>query len=102
MKIWKSIWFPVGFTVIYLSIASAVMESDRNSGPWAMPFKGVAAFALAFMSSCVLWIFYGVSFILKFRRWPEILLLAGLLSPVLMAGAFLLYVAVANFFSGTR
>jgi apolipoprotein N-acyltransferase len=82
----KSVWFPLGFTLSYLILASTVVRSPGGSNL----FGTIAVVGLAFVSSLLVWVFYCLSFLLKLRHWSRILVLTGLLSPVVVAASFLL------------
>src|SRR5260370_33928958 len=74
----RSVWFPLGFTVTYLILASTVVRSPGMSN-----FIGtIAVVGMAFVSSLLVWVFYCISFLLKFQRWSRILVLTWFLSPV--------------------
>jgi hypothetical protein len=82
----KSVWFPLGFTLSYVILGSIVMRS-----PGALNLFGtIAVVGVAFLASLLVWVFYFLSFLLKVRRWPRILVLTGLLSPVVIVATFLL------------
>jgi hypothetical protein len=84
LTIGKSVWFPLGFTALYLILASILVPSIVN------PFGKLAGVGLAFISSFLVWVFYCVAFLLKLRNWSRILVLIGLLAPAVIAGTFLL------------
>jgi hypothetical protein len=95
LKIWKSAWFPLGFTLLYLKLASVVAQSSALNTSW-VPVGALFATALLIPSILLLWTFYGLSFLLRLRSWPGVLVMAGLLSPVVIAATFWFVVAVGK------
>jgi hypothetical protein len=98
LKIWKSVWFPLSFTLLYLKLASVVAQSKALNTSW-VPVGAMFAIALLVPSVLLLWTFYGLSFLLRLRRWPVVLIMAGLLSPVVVAATFWFLVAVGKVLS---
>lgn len=86
LTIRKSVWFPLGFTLLYLILASTIVRWSATSNL----FGTIAVIGMAFVSSLLVWVFYCLSFFLRPRQWPGILLLTGFLSPAVITVTFLL------------
>jgi hypothetical protein len=98
LKIWKSVWFPLSFTLLYVYLASVIAQSKALNTSW-FPLGALFAIVLLYPSILLLWTFYAYSFLLRLRHWPGVLILAGLLSPMVIAATWLLVVTVGKLFS---
>jgi len=97
------VWFPLGFTVLYLILVFVVFSSEKSHDPKGyLPFETLAATGLASVSTLLVWVFYCVSFLLKLRHWAVILFLTGLFSPVVVTATFVLMNSLSSFFSQTH
>ena len=91
LKFRNSVWFPLGFTAVYATLAWVRVRSGDSLGT-------IVAVSLATVSAMVLWAFYGIAFLLKVRQWAAILILAGLAAPAVVFGTFALVVFVGSAF----
>ena len=90
-------WFPLGFTLLYLIVLSVIVRSEDPKG--FVPLGSLIAATIATVSTLLVWVFYCLSFLLKLRRWAGILFLTGLLSPVVVTATLMLIGILAKPFS---
>jgi hypothetical protein len=98
LKVWKSVWFPLGFTLLYVKLAF-VIASSKDLNTSLIPAGALLAMVLAIPSILLLWTFYVLSFRLRLRTWRGVLLMTGLLSPVLITATIWLFVTAPRLLS---
>jgi hypothetical protein len=103
LRIGNSVWFPLGFTLLYFILVFAIFSFEESHGQKGrLPTRTIAATMIATVSTLLVWVFYCLSFLLKLRHRAGILCLIGLFSPAVVVVTFALIGSLSNSLSQAR